>query len=193
MAKKNVRALWAAKIEGRLSQKKDSEILLPGQGKPFRGVVLGVDPSLRGTGLTVLEIKPNDSRRLLYSRTVKTSSKQPMSVRLAEISRAVTQALVDYPVDHVAIEIPIYVQNFQTAIKLGVAQGSVITAAGLREMPVFEYRPLKIKNAVVGQGHASKEQVAGQISALLGLKKPLLSDEADAAAVALCHALTHRE
>ncbi len=193
MAKKNVRALWAAKIAGKLPKKKGAEILLPGQGKPFRGVVLGIDPSLRGTGLAVLEIKSNASERLLYSRTVKTNSKHPMSVRLAEISRAVTQALVDYSVDHVAIEEIIYVQNNQIAIKLGVAQGAVITAAGLRDMPVFEYRPLKIKNAVVGFGRASKEQMYRQISGLLGLKTDLPSDEADAAAVALCHAHNHRE
>lgn len=193
MAKKNVRALWAAKIAGRLPQKKDSEMLLPGQGKPFRGVVLGIDPSLSGTGLAVLEIKSIESAHLLYSRTVKTDSKQSMSVRLAEISRAVTKALVDYPVDHVAIEEIIYVQNIRIALKLGAAQGAVITAAGLSKLPVFEYSPRRIKQAVVGFGRASKEQMSRQMSGLLNLKKYLPSDEADAAAVALCHAMTHRE
>ena len=193
MAKKNVRALWAAKIAGRLPQKKDSEVLLPGQGKPFRGVVLGIDPSLSGTGLAVLDIKQNFPEHLLYSRTVKTNPKLPMSVRLVEIAHAVTQTLLDFPVDHVAVEEIIYVQNFQIALKLGAVRGAVITAAGLRELPVYEYSPLRIKQAVVGYGRANKEQVIRQISGLLSLKKDLPSDEADAAAVALCHAQTHRE
>ena len=193
MAKKNVRALWAAKIAGRLPKKKGAERLLPGQGKPFRGVVLGIDPSLRGTGLAVLDIKQNFPEHLLYSRTIKLKSNLSMPSCLAEISRAVTKALVDYPVDHVAIEEIIYVQNFQIALKLGAVRGAAISAVALREMPVFEYPPRRIKQAVVGFGQASKVQVAGQLAGLLGLKELLPSDEADAAAVALCHALTHRE
>ncbi len=193
MAKKNVRALWAAKIAGRLPQKKGAKLLLPGQGKPFRGVVLGIDPSLRGTGLAVLDIKQNFPEHLLYSRTIKLKSNLSMPSCLAEISRAVTKALVDYPVDHVAIEEIIYVQNFQIALKLGAVRGAAISAVAQRETPVFEYPPRRIKQAVVGFGQASKVQVAGQLASLLGLKEPLPSDEADAAAVALCHALTHRE
>lgn len=193
MAKKNVRALWAAKIEGKLKPKKGVDILLPGQGKPFRGIVLGIDPSVRGTGLAVVKIESHNSFHLLYSKTIKLKAKLSMHSCLAEISRAVTKALVDYPVEHVAIEAPVYVQNFRTAMVLGSARGAAITAAALRKLPIFEYPPLRIKQSVVGYGRASKEQVARQLAGLLGLKKPLPSDEADAAAAALCHAFTHRE
>jgi crossover junction endodeoxyribonuclease RuvC len=85
------------------------------------------------------------------------------------------------------------VQNFQTAQILGAARGAAIAAAALREVPVFEYPPLRVKQAVVGLGRASKEQVARTVMALLGHSRTLAVDEADAAGVALCHAFTWRE
>ena len=81
-------------------------------------------------------------------------------------------------------------QNFRTAQILGAARGAAIGQAGLRGLPVYEYPPLRIKQAVVGYGRASKEQVTRQISGLLGLEEDLPFDEADATAAALCHALT---
>jgi crossover junction endodeoxyribonuclease RuvC len=85
------------------------------------------------------------------------------------------------------------VQNFQTAQILGAARGAAISAAALRNLPVFEYAPLRVKMAVVGAGRASKEQMTRTVMSLLGHGRPLESDEADAAGVALCHAFTWRE
>jgi crossover junction endodeoxyribonuclease RuvC len=111
---------------------------------------------------------------------------------LAAIHRAVERYLADLDPAHVALEQTIYVQNFQTAQILGAARGAAIAAAALREKPVFEYAPRRVKQAVVGRGGAAKDQVARTVMGLLGHGRPLAFDEADAAAVALCHAYTWR-
>jgi crossover junction endodeoxyribonuclease RuvC len=116
-----------------------------------------------------------------------------MAFALAEIHRAVSTFLEGTEVRHVALEQTIYVQNFQTAQILGAARGAAIAAAALRDRPVFEYPPLRVKQAVVGAGRASKEQMARTVMALLGHGRTLAPDEADAAGVALCHAFTWRE
>jgi crossover junction endodeoxyribonuclease RuvC len=115
-----------------------------------------------------------------------------MAGALAEIHRAVTAIMDGFAVRHVALEQTIYVQNFQTAQILGAARGAAIAAAALLGKPVFEYPPLRVKQAVVGVGRASKQQMQRTIMALLGHGAPLAPDEADAAGVAVCHALTWR-
>ncbi len=160
--------------------------------KPFRGTILGIDPSLRGTGLAVLNNEADGPARLLFSRTVKLKPALSMPDCLAEIFRAVSEVLEQYPVDHVALEQIIYVQNVQIALVMGAARGAAITAAAVRKLPVFEYPPLRVKQAVVGYGRASKIQVARTVKSLLGLTETLTHDEADATGVALCHAMICR-
>ncbi len=203
MARMNVRQMWAAKLAGRPMP---VAIAVPRNGStsgtsmariapraPFSGLVLGIDPSLRGTGLALIEFAPARTPLLLRCHTVRIAPRLPMSAALAEIHRAVSAFLENTEVRHVALEQTIYVQNFQTAQILGAARGAAIAAAALRERPVFEYAPLRVKQAVVGAGRASKEQVARTVMALLGHGRTLAPDEADAAGVALCHAFTWRE
>ncbi|MCP5530290.1 MAG: crossover junction endodeoxyribonuclease RuvC [Opitutaceae bacterium] len=194
MGRMNVRQMWKAKLEGKSVPGATS---LPAGFSavrvPFKGQVLGVDPSLRGTGLALIEFAPGRQPVLLRCRTVKVAAKFPMAHALGEIHRAVTSFLDDFPVTHVALEQTIYVQNFQTAQILGAARGAAIAAVALRELPVFEYAPLRVKQAVVGAGRASKEQMARTVMGLLGHGRALAFDEADAAGVALCHAFTWRE
>jgi crossover junction endodeoxyribonuclease RuvC len=163
------------------------------QRVPFTGLVLGIDPSLRGTGLALVEFSPGRTPVLLRCHTVRVAAQRPMAHALAEIHRAVVAFLDGVTVRHVALEQTIYVQNFQTAQILGAARGAAMAAAGLHERPVFEYPPLRVKQAVVGAGRASKEQMARTVMALLGHGRALAPDEADAAGVALCHAFTWRE
>jgi crossover junction endodeoxyribonuclease RuvC len=199
----NVRQMWAAKLAGKAVP---AAVALPRNAAgaaegavaarmraPFAGLVLGVDPSLRGTGLALIEFAPGRQPVLLRCQTVKVHAKLPMAVALGEIHRAVA-AMLDAAKDvrHVALEQTIFVQNFQTAQILGAARGAAISAAALRERPVFEYAPLRVKQAVVGAGRASKEQMARTVMALLGHGRTLALDEADAAGVALCHAFTWR-
>lgn len=163
------------------------------QRAPFDGLVLGIDPSLRGTGLAVIEFKGGRQPTMLSCATVKVKPKVPMAEALAEIHRSVTTMVERFSLNHVALEQTIYVQNFQTAQILGAARGAAITAVALHELPIFEYAPLRVKQAVVGAGRASKEQMARTVMSLLGHGAQLGFDEADAAGVALCHAFTWRE
>ena len=192
MARMSVRQMWKAKIEGRLSPPVPRDAP-DGRRRPFAGQVLGIDPSLRGTGLALIEFGAGRPALLLRARTVRVPSRCPMAEALAEIHRAVAEFIDGSNVRHVALEQTIYVQNFQTAQILGAARGAAIAAAALRDKPVFEYPPLRVKQAVVGVGRASKEQMQRTIMALLGHGAPLASDEADAAGVAVCHAFTWRE
>jgi crossover junction endodeoxyribonuclease RuvC len=202
MARMNVREMWKAKLEGKTVPASTSHApavarqpavagMLPAR-TAFHGLVLGIDPSLRGTGLAVLEFAPGRRPVLLRCRTVQVAAKRPMAEALAEIHRGVESFLADFAVRHVALEQTIYVQNFQTAQILGAARGAAIATAALRGLPVFEYPPLRVKQAVVGAGRASKEQMARTVMALLGHGRALAFDEADAAGVALCHAFTWR-
>ena len=159
----------------------------------FSGRVLGIDPSLRGTGLALIEFGPSRQPVLLRCATVRVPAKKPMAFALGEIHRAVVMFLDGAEVRHVAMEQTIFVQNFQTAQILGAARGAAMAAAALGDRPVFEYAPLRVKQAVVGAGRASKEQMARTVMALLGHGRTLAPDEADAAGVALCHAFTWRE
>jgi len=203
MARMNVRQMWAAKLAGRpvtsavsvprAAARSAHESLAVRARAPFAGVVLGIDPSLRGTGLALIEFVAGRPPLLLRCQTVQVPPKHTLAVALAEIHRAVSAILDGRAVRHVALEQTIYVQNIRTAQILGAARGAAIAAAALRELPVFEYPPLRVKQAVVGAGRASKEQMARTVMALLGHGRTLALDEADAAGVALCHAFTWRE
>ncbi|MCH6258510.1 crossover junction endodeoxyribonuclease RuvC [Puniceicoccaceae bacterium K14] len=189
MPRKGARELWKDKIEGKSTANSGTMAYGP---STFRGVILGIDPSLRGTGLAVVEfVKPNQPI-MLHCETLKLNNKLSMCQCLAEISTAVTRMLDTYPVDAVASEQTIYVQNFQTAQILGAARGAALAAVAVKGFEVFEYPPLRVKQAVVGAGRASKEQVARTVKSLLGHGALLGFDESDAAAVAFTHAFTHK-
>lgn len=193
MARTSVRQMWKAKLEGKLVASVWPDGAAAGAHRvPFAGRVLGIDPSLRGTGLALLEFAPGRMAVLLRAATVRVPARQSMAEALAEIHRQVSGFLDNGEVRHVALEQTIYVQNFQTAQILGAARGAAIAAAALRGLPVFEYPPLRVKQAVVGVGRASKEQMARTVMAMLGHGRALASDAADAAGVALCHAFTWR-
>ncbi len=192
MARMSVRQLWKAKLEGNLAAKAWPEAPAA-MRTAFVGRVLGIDPSLRGTGLALIEFAPGRSPVLLRCQTVKIHAKLSMAHCLGEIHRAVAAFVADFEPRHVALEQTIFVQNFQTAQILGAARGAAIAAVALGGHEVFEYPPLRVKQAVVGAGRASKEQMARTVMALLGHGRALAYDEADAAGVALCHAYTWRE
>jgi len=191
MARKSSRTLWAQKLTGKLPAVKDAAWGTDKKVKKFEGLVLGIDPSLRGTGLALVSYGKNGESKLHKSHTVRNSSSISMPKCLAKIFRAVDEMLeLSDEINHVVLEQTIYVQNFQTAQILGAARGAAISAASLRDLPIFEYPPLRIKQAVVGYGKASKDQVIKMVMQHLRHPDPLPSDEADAVAVALCHAMT---
>ncbi len=198
MPRKSSRSLWTAKLSGKPIPEPKARPASPGtqdilaRREAFNGVVLGIDPSLRGTGLALVVFKPGEPAKILDSMTVKNKASLSFAACLGEIARQVTSMLDKAPVASVALEQTIYVQNFQTAQILGAARGAAITPAAMRGLPVFEYAPKRIKQAATGNGRASKEQVAAMVKAMLGLPEPLPLDEADAAATAICHAANWR-
>ncbi|MFM7750493.1 MAG: crossover junction endodeoxyribonuclease RuvC, partial [Opitutaceae bacterium] len=132
----NVRQMWAAKLAGRPLPAVQA-IPRAGAGSaqasvgvraraPFSGLVLGVDPSLRGTGLALVEFAAGRSPVLLRCQTVRVPERRPMAEALAEIHRSVTGFLDGRGVRHVALEQTIYVQNIRTAQILGAARGAAI-------------------------------------------------------------------
>lgn len=154
------------------------------------GLLLGVDPSLRGTGVAVLEAR-GQVLSLVHSETLRFPSAWPTEDCIGEISRRIDGILRDHAITVAAVEEAIYVQNYRTALTLGAARGSAIAALVLRGIPLREYPPLRIKQALVGYGRASKEQVRRTLCQLVsGAREDLALDESDAAAVATCHWLT---
>ena len=192
MGSQSTRKLWAAHIARgghKAAPRGTGSVTL---GKQFRGRVLGIDPSLRGSGFAVLDYGDGTSAQIIESATLKLHRKLSMPECLGAIGNQVDDFLNQHSVDHVAVEQTIYVQNFQTAQILGAARGAAIAAAAMRGLPIFEYAPLRVKKAVVGKGRASKEQVARTVQNITGTNFELRFDESDAAAVALCHAFTWR-
>jgi crossover junction endodeoxyribonuclease RuvC len=187
---KSSRKLWAKHLAGQSTKANmgvDPKILL--KKEPFQGRILGVDPSLRGTGLAILECEKG-SYRLLHSETLKLGNKISSISCLGKIHELVAHLIKLWQPRHVSCEETIYVQNFKTAQIMGSARGAALSAAAIYDIPVFEYAPLRVKQAVVGFGRASKEQMSSTLAQMLGLPQALPFDQADALGLALCHALT---
>lgn len=149
--------------------------------------ILGVDTSLRSSGVAVIEVRGQQVRALAYGR-IHNKPAMAHSACLAEIQRQVDSLITEFEPDEAAIEGAFFAKNAKTAMILGQARGAVLACCSLRTLPVYEYSPRSVKQAVVGVGAARKEQVAKMIVRLLGLKEPPQEDAADALAIALTHA-----
>ncbi len=147
--------------------------------------ILGIDPGSRITGFGVVELVGQDFRYLASGCLRLQASDLPR--RLAEIFHGMTQVIEDHAPDEVAIEQVFVKRNVASALKLGQARGAAICAAVHRGLEVGEYAPAAVKQAVVGQGRASKEQVQYMVALRLGLSGLPQEDAADALAIALCH------
>ncbi len=166
-----------------------SNPVLPAR-KCFEGLVIGIDPSLRGSGIALIRCT-GGTFTLLHSQTLKT--KGTHTAALGEIAQAVEKLCSQYRPDAAAIEETIFVQSHKVAITLGTARGAILATLALRQIPVSTFGPTRIKQAIVGHGRASKPQIAAMTQRLLKLSRELPHDEADAAAAALCFALTYRD
>ena len=188
MACRSNRGLWTAYLKGEGNCKKIPFQLKPRE--PFEGYVLGIDPSVRATGLALLFFK-KDKPELINHKTLTVSPNIPFSECMGTIFKGVESIIPKSFAGHVAVESTVYVQNFSTVHKLGSARGAAMAAVSLQGWNVFEYAPLRVKQAVSGMGKATKEQMIKMISQHLSLNKDLTPDEADAAGVALCHAWSY--
>lgn len=146
-----------------------------------------MDPGTVVTGFGVLEKTGNRCIALNYG-CIKLSSKQPFPKRLLKIYNEISKVISEYRPDEFAIEEVFYAENAKVALKMGHARGVAILAAANQEIPTSEYSPREIKQAVVGNGGASKQQVQRMVQTILNLTSPPEPyDVADALAVALCH------
>jgi len=151
--------------------------------------ILGIDTSLRSTGLGVVAIEGSRCRAILHRRLAMAPG-LPHTACLLGIGDGVREAIRETSPDAAAIEGAFFSRNVRTAMILGQARGAALYACAAEGLPVFEYAPRRVKQAVVGFGAASKEQMRRMIQSLLALDALPQEDEADALALALCHAHT---
>ena len=149
--------------------------------------VLGVDPGLRVTGFGVIEKR---GQKLFYvtSGCIRTEQSAQLPERLKTILDSLQEVIAGGAPEHVAVEKVFVNVNPQSTLLLGQARGAAICAAVAQGLPVHEYTALQVKQAVVGNGHARKEQVQEMVRRLLSLPAPPSADAADALACAICHA-----
>ncbi len=148
--------------------------------------VLAIDPAVRNTGYAVLEGDPRKPVVRAYD-VISIPKNLPQSAALSAIRTHLVNVIRKFQPDEVAVEGIIYVQSHQTAISMGAARAAALIAAADHGLRVFEYSPKKVKMAVVGNGNASKPQVAFMVRALLGLAETPPPDAADALAIGMAH------
>ena len=149
--------------------------------------VLAVDPSLRSTGFAVLERGAGNKMLVLEYGIIKNTPKLLASGCLVAINERIRDLIQVHEPECAAFEAVIYVQSFRTAITLGAARGAALLAAASKGLPIYEYAPRRVKQAVVGRGGAEKGQVGFMVRALLGLTENPSADAADALAIGLTH------
>jgi crossover junction endodeoxyribonuclease RuvC len=149
-------------------------------------VVLGIDPGVRRTGYAVVEAVGGKAL-LVASGTLSTSSKSPFHERLKSIYQGLLQVVARFSPDEIAVEDVFVKNNVRVALRMGHIRGVALLVAANHGVPIGEYSPGEIKQAIVGSGSASKEQVKFMVTALLKLADISSEDESDAIAVALCH------
>jgi crossover junction endodeoxyribonuclease RuvC len=152
-------------------------------------IILGIDPgtTVMGYGLIrVLDDKPS----LLAMGVLELNKYEDHYLRLRRIFERVISLIDEFLPDELAIESPFFGKNVQSMLKLGRAQGVAMAAALSRDIPIFEYAPLKIKVAITGNGRAAKEQVADMLQRYLKIPDESMLPQLDATdglAAALCH------
>ena len=148
--------------------------------------VLGIDVSLRSTGLAVVESRGTALRALDY-RTIRIPAARPRSACLCALSAGLAEVIGTFQPNAVAIEGAFYHKNVKTAAVLGEARGAAIAACAGAGLPVYELAPRRVKQAVAGYGAAEKTQVRAMVMKLLALAEEPQEDAGDALALAVAH------
>jgi len=149
--------------------------------------ILGIDTSLRSTGVGILQTDGVRHQALSYG-TIKAPASWPRSRCLTQLHDRLLEIITEEQPSIAAIEGVFFCKNVKTAFILGEARGVVISTCAGMGLPVYEYAPRKVKQAVVGRGGADKIQVATMVKTLLGLSEVPQNDAADALAIAYSHA-----
>ena len=152
--------------------------------------ILGIDPGSRFTGFGIIEVH-GDHAVCITHGVIKTGGGE-FPQRLGVIFSDLQDIIRDHRPQQVAVESVFISRNPNSALKLGQARGAAICAAIARGLPVSEYSPRSVKQAIVGRGSADKVQVKHMVAVLLQMKEDIAEDAADALAVALCHQHTQQ-
>jgi crossover junction endodeoxyribonuclease RuvC len=150
--------------------------------------ILGIDPGTATTGYAIVD-KIGASPVMVDYGTIETSAGQEAPIRLLDIYNQINKIMDQYSPDVMVMERLFFAKNQTTAIAVGKACGVMQVAAAQRNLPVVEYTPMEVKQAVVGYGGAEKKQIQYMIQRILNLRElPKPDDAADALALAVCHA-----
>ncbi len=150
--------------------------------------ILGIDPGIAIVGWGVVDYVKFRNIPVAYDSVI-TKAGLPVEERLIQIYEALSVIMQKYKPDAMAVEELFWNTNQKTGIVVAEARGIILLAARQHHIPIFEYTPLQVKQAVVGYGRAEKKQVITMVTTLLGLEKPPKPDDtADALALAMTHA-----
>ncbi len=158
----------------------------PPAARPAR-VILGLDPSLRGTGYGVIRLAKPVPDTLSHG-TISCPSNWERSRCLVKIVQTLREVLKQHPPEVCVVEGLFYAQNLQTALIMGEARGAALATIAEAGVEIYELAPRKVKQAIVGYGAAQKLAVAKMVQRMLHLPSPPAPDAADALALALAHA-----
>jgi crossover junction endodeoxyribonuclease RuvC len=177
-----------ARVSGRKSRAA-APVLAPTPVRNLRrsAIILGLDPSLRGTGFGVIAVGKSESRALAHG-TISCPKDWPHSRCLAHISQTIRDVIRQFRPTVGAVEGLFFAQNLKTAIVMGEARGAALAAMGEAGLEIYEIAPRKVKQAIVGYGAAQKLAVAKMVQRMLHLPEPPDADAADALALALAQA-----
>lgn len=179
-----------ARVSGRKSRASARVVApLPGPRETAHTIILGIDPSLRGTGYGVIELARPFPRTLVHG-TIVCPADWPHSRCLAHISQTLREVLRKYQPTVCAVEGLFFAQNLKTAIVMGQARGAALAVMGEAGLDIYEIATRKVKQAIVGYGAAQKLAVAKMVQRLLQLSELPAADAADALALALTQAQT---
>jgi crossover junction endodeoxyribonuclease RuvC len=176
-----------ARVSGRKSRATGPVIEATSPGAAKHRIILGLDPSLRGTGYGVIEFGGAHPCALTHG-TIACAAGWPRSRCLAQISQTMREVVRRFQPTACAVEGLFYAQNLQTALIMGEARGAAMAAIAEAGLEIFEIAPRKVKQAIVGYGAAQKLAVAKMVQRMLQLAEPPAPDAADALALALAHA-----
>lgn len=150
--------------------------------------VVGIDPGMAITGYGIVQGGQGTDLEVLDYGVVTTESHLPLPDRLIQLHTELSDLLTLHRPDDAAVEKLFYQRNVKTAMSVGQARGVALLALAEAKLPISEYTPLEVKQAVVGYGRAEKSQVQQMVKALLSMSEvPNPDDAADALAVAICH------
>jgi crossover junction endodeoxyribonuclease RuvC len=151
-------------------------------------LVIGIDPGTARTGYGVVRQVDDNSLAAVDYGVIDTSPDLTLPARLLEISNQLSRLIDQHRPDSAAVERLFVREHVNTALSVGQASGVTLLALALAGLPVHEYSPLQVKQAICGFGRADKTQVQEMVRAILGLpERPRPDDAADALAVAICH------